>query len=74
MSKAPAFAKASAFVFGVMAMVVVASFIKFQRTQKEVLFDPDGPSPRDPPHSEWAKAGKGTSGVCTAITVFLKPS
>ena len=61
--KMPSTAKASAFVFGVMAMVVVASFIRFQRTQKEILFDPDGPSPRDPPHSEWAKAGRGTTGL-----------
>ena len=57
-------ARASALIFSVMAMMIVASFLKFDQNRRgELLFDPDGPSPRDPPHSAWAKAGEGTTGT-----------
>ena len=45
-----------------MAFMVIVTMVTFNRSKRTVMFDPDGPSPRDPPRSEWAKAGEGTSG------------
>ncbi len=54
--------KAISVVLGMMALIAVVSFVKFEQNRRAALFDPDGPSPRDPPRSAWAKAGEGSTG------------
>ena len=54
--------RTSAIGFSIMAFMVIVTMVTFNRSKRTVMFDPDGPSPRDPPRSEWAKAGEGTSG------------
>ena len=55
--------RSSLVVVSMMALMALTTFIEFERNRRTALYDPDGPSPHDPPHSAWAKAGEGSAGV-----------